>query len=129
MIEAATVINVDLNQEVGDQPVKQLREHQPESMFIQVYLANHDKLGDIVKQVTDKYGKLNILVNNYGAMGRGKSRILSREIPMRRLGEVESDIGRVVVFLASGDSDYITGQTIMVNYMHNDEVVIEGCVQ
>lgn len=37
------------------------------------------------------------------------------KIPMRRLGEVESDIGRVAVFLASEDSDYITGQTIMVD--------------
>src|SRR5699024_11870489 len=35
-------------------------------------------------------------------------------IPMRRLGEPEEDIGRTAVFLASEDSDYITGQTIMV---------------
>lgn len=37
------------------------------------------------------------------------------KIPLRRLGELESDIGRVAVFLASDDSDYITGQTIMVD--------------
>lgn len=37
------------------------------------------------------------------------------KIPLRRLGELESDIGRVAVFLASEDSDYITGQTIMVD--------------
>lgn len=36
-------------------------------------------------------------------------------IPLRRLGELEEDIGRVAVFLASEDSDYITGQTIMVD--------------
>lgn len=36
-------------------------------------------------------------------------------IPLRRLGELEQDIGRVAVFLASEDSDYITGQTIMVD--------------
>ena len=36
-------------------------------------------------------------------------------IPLRRLGELEADIGRVAVFLASEDSDYITGQTIMVD--------------
>ncbi|EGL15767.1 hypothetical protein HMPREF9413_5281 [Paenibacillus sp. HGF7] len=34
---------------------------------------------------------------------------------MRRLGELENDIGRVAVFLASEDSAYITGQTIMVD--------------
>ncbi|XKI10495.1 SDR family oxidoreductase [Sporosarcina sp. ANT_H38] len=37
------------------------------------------------------------------------------KISLRRLGELEDDIGRVAVFLASGDSDYITGQTIMVD--------------
>lgn len=36
-------------------------------------------------------------------------------IPMRRLGDPELDIGRTAVFLASEDSDYITGQTIMVD--------------
>lgn len=36
-------------------------------------------------------------------------------IPMRRFGELESDIGRAAVFLASEDSNYITGQTIMVD--------------
>ncbi|MDR4887333.1 SDR family oxidoreductase [Fredinandcohnia sp. QZ13] len=37
------------------------------------------------------------------------------KIPLRKLGDPEQDIGRVAVFLASSDSDYITGQTIMVD--------------
>lgn len=36
-------------------------------------------------------------------------------IPFRRLGDPEQDIGRVAVFLASDDSDYMTGQTLMVD--------------
>lgn len=36
-------------------------------------------------------------------------------IPLRRLGQPEEDIGRTAVFLASDDSHYITGQTIMVD--------------
>lgn len=36
-------------------------------------------------------------------------------IPLRRLGDPEGDIGRTAVFLASGDANYITGQTIMVD--------------
>ncbi|WP_342513457.1 SDR family oxidoreductase [Sporosarcina sp. FSL K6-1522] len=216
--EGAKVVIVDLNQEVGEKTVKQLQEHSPESMFIQADLTEHAKLGDIVKQVADKYGKLDILVNNahaskmasieettqaeldfsfntgfyptfylmqaalpYLKESQGKiinfssgagingdvnqasyaaakeairaiTRVAANEfgpfginvnlispiakspgmiqwaeenpeyyqgmlskIPMRRLGEVESDIGRVAVFLASEDSDYITGQTIMVD--------------
>lgn len=36
-------------------------------------------------------------------------------IPLHRLGDSEKDIGRTAVFLASSDSDFITGQTIMVD--------------
>jgi NAD(P)-dependent dehydrogenase (short-subunit alcohol dehydrogenase family) len=36
-------------------------------------------------------------------------------VPLRRMGDCENDIGRAVVFLASSDSDYITGQTLMVD--------------
>lgn len=37
------------------------------------------------------------------------------KIPLGRFGELEEDIGRVAVFLASEDSRYITGQTLMVD--------------
>ena len=37
------------------------------------------------------------------------------KIPLRRLDELENDIGRVAVFLASADSDYITGKMLMVD--------------
>jgi 2-hydroxycyclohexanecarboxyl-CoA dehydrogenase len=37
------------------------------------------------------------------------------QIPMRRLGDVTRDIGPVAVFLASSDSDYITGATVHVD--------------
>ena len=36
-------------------------------------------------------------------------------IPLGKIGDPESDIGRVAVFLASEDAKYITGQTIMVD--------------
>ena len=36
-------------------------------------------------------------------------------IPLRKLGYPEEDIGRVAVFLSSSDADYVTGQTIMVD--------------
>lgn len=38
-----------------------------------------------------------------------------QKIPLRRLGDPEQDIGQVAVFLASNESNYITGQTIMVD--------------
>ena len=37
------------------------------------------------------------------------------KLPLRRVGDPERDIGRAVVFLASEDSDFITGQTLNVD--------------
>lgn len=216
--EGAKVAIVDLDEEAGNKTVQDLQQHQPDSIFIQANLADHDKLNDIVEQVVDKYGQLDILVNNAHASTRKPleeltqkdmdlsfntgfyptfylmqaalpylrktegniinfasgagleghptqgsyaaakeairaiSRVAANEfgpeginvnliapianspgvkawakeepeyyqsvlekIPMRRFGELEEDIGRAAVFLASDDSNYITGQTIMVD--------------
>jgi 2-hydroxycyclohexanecarboxyl-CoA dehydrogenase len=40
---------------------------------------------------------------------------LVKAIPLRRMGDVNRDIGPVAVFLASSDSDYVTGQTLHVD--------------
>jgi NAD(P)-dependent dehydrogenase (short-subunit alcohol dehydrogenase family) len=40
---------------------------------------------------------------------------LQAQIPLRRFGDVDRDIGPVAVFLACSDSDYVTGQTIHVD--------------
>ncbi|MFC7679019.1 SDR family NAD(P)-dependent oxidoreductase [Paenibacillus sp. GCM10028914] len=216
--EGAKVVIIDLNEETGNQTIKELQEYQSDCLFIQANLTEHDKLAGIVDRVVKHYGKLDILVNNahasrnvpflettqkdfdlsfntgfyptfyfmqaafpylketkgkiinfasgagingdanqvsYAAAKeaiRATTRVAANEfgpfginvnliapiakspgmlqwaeehpeyyqsmlskIPLRRLGEVEEDIGRVAVFLASEDSDYITGQTIMVD--------------
>ncbi|MCZ2260495.1 SDR family NAD(P)-dependent oxidoreductase [Sporosarcina sp. G11-34] len=216
--EGAIVAIVDLNEETGTVMEKELQAISPKSMFIQANLMDHKNLGKIVQTVVDKYGKLDVLVNNahaskqvliedttqedldlsfgtgfyptfylmqaalpylkeskgniinfssgagleghetqaaYAAAKeaiRGVSRVAANEwgkfginvniisplantpgvqewakaqpeyyevvkskIPLGRFGEIEEDIGRVAVFLASEDSQYITGQTMMVD--------------
>ncbi|WP_102272534.1 SDR family NAD(P)-dependent oxidoreductase [Cytobacillus massiliigabonensis] len=216
--EGAIVTIVDLNEEAGKAMEMELQAISPKSMFLQANLMDRENLGQIIKTVVGKYGKLNVLVNNahaakqvtieettqadldlsfgtgfyptfylmqaalpylkesrgnvinfasgaglaghetqgaYAAAKeaiRGLSRVAANEwgrfginvniispladspgvqawakaqpeyyeavrskIPMGRFGDVENDIGRVAVFLASEDSQYITGQTIMVD--------------
>ena len=216
--EGAIAVIVDLNEETGQAMEKELQAISPKSMFLQANLMDHANLGEIVETVVEKYGKLDVLINNahaskqasleditqadldlsfgtgfyptfylmqaalpylkeskgnvinfssgagleghvtqgsYAAAKeaiRAISRVAAREwgqfginvniisplanspgvqewakahpeyyesvkskIPLGRFGEIEEDIGRVAVFLSSEDSQYITGQTIMVD--------------
>ena len=216
--EGAIVVIVDLNEETGKAMEKELQAISPKSMFMQANLMDRENLPNIIKTVVEKYGKLNVLVNNahaskqvtieditqddldlsfntgfyptfylmqaalpylketkgnvinfasgaginghetqgsYAAAKeaiRGISRVAANEwgrfginvniispianspgvqvwakdqpeyyeavrskIPLGRFGDVEEDIGRVAVFLASEDSQYMTGQTFMVD--------------
>lgn len=216
--EGAIAVIVDLNEETGQAMEKELQAISPKSMFIQANLMDHANLGKIVETVVEKYGKLDVLINNahaskqasmeditqadldlsfgtgfyptfylmqaalpylkeskgniinfssgagleghatqgsYAAAKeaiRAISRVAAREwgqfginvniisplanspgvqewakaqpeyyeqvkskIPLGRFGDIEEDIGRVAVFLSSEDSQYITGQTIMVD--------------
>ena len=38
-----------------------------------------------------------------------------QQIPLRRVGDCQDDVGRVCVFLASDEADYVTGQTMWVD--------------
>jgi 2-deoxy-D-gluconate 3-dehydrogenase len=42
------------------------------------------------------------------------TKAFAAKIPLRRMG-VPDDIGKVAVFLASSASDYVTGETIIVD--------------
>lgn len=56
----------------------------------------------------------NILTGSLEQAGEEYLKQMTRAIPLKRLGKPE-DIGKAVLFLASSDSDYITGQTIIVD--------------
>lgn len=55
------------------------------------------------------------LDNFENEFGLSSDRDLIPQIPLRRLGDPELDVGRVVAFLASEDAGYITGTTLMVD--------------
>lgn len=54
-------------------------------------------------------------VHAYLEANPGVEDVMLKRVPLRRFGDPQQDIGRVAVFLASADADYITGQTLMVD--------------
>lgn len=91
------------------------------------YAAAKEAIRGISRVAANEFGQFGINVNIISPIAKSEGIMewaehnpeiydnMLKGIPMGRIGEVEEDIGRVAVFLASKDSDYITGQTLMVD--------------
>lgn len=92
-----------------------------------VYTATKTAVLGLGRNLAVDWGKYNIRVNTicpgyhdtplfrlYVENGKLNPKTIKSRIPMKRLGEPD-DIGKAIVFFASGLSEYITGQAIMVD--------------
>ncbi len=91
------------------------------------YVAAKEAIRGITRVAANEFGPFGINVNIIAPIAKSPGMVewaesnpeyyqaMLAKIPLRRLGEIESDIGRTAVFLASEDASYITGQTIMVD--------------
>lgn len=94
------------------------------------YNANKEAIRGFSRTAAREWGKYKINVNviapaaitpamiAFGMASPEKVEEMSKsieQIPLRRVGDPEKDISPVAVFLASEDSDFVTGQTIMVD--------------
>jgi NAD(P)-dependent dehydrogenase (short-subunit alcohol dehydrogenase family) len=91
------------------------------------YAAAKEGIRALTRVACHEWGQYKINVNaicplansphmlEWGQTNPGMLDIIAAMTPSRRLGDCEKDIGPAVVFLASADSDYITGQTLMVD--------------
>lgn len=91
------------------------------------YAAAKEAIRAISKVVANEWGEFGINVNIISPIASTPGvkawaeaypemyQAVLAQIPLKRWGDPETDIGPVAVFLASEDSKYITGQTFMVD--------------
>jgi NAD(P)-dependent dehydrogenase (short-subunit alcohol dehydrogenase family) len=91
------------------------------------YAAAKEGIRALTRVACHEWGQYKINVNvicpmagsphmvEWGKANPGMLDLIVAMIPLKRMGDCEHDIGRAVVFLAGPDSDYITGQTLMVD--------------
>jgi NAD(P)-dependent dehydrogenase (short-subunit alcohol dehydrogenase family) len=91
------------------------------------YAASKEGIRALTRVACHEWGKYGINVNavcplansphmiEWGESAPEVMALVEASVPMRRIGDCERDIGRAVVFLAGPDSNYITGQTLMVD--------------
>jgi NAD(P)-dependent dehydrogenase (short-subunit alcohol dehydrogenase family) len=92
------------------------------------YAASKGAIQAFTRSLAWEWGRYNINVNcvwpsavtpswlRWEAIDpEGVERVLEAEMALKRRGDPEMDVGRAVVFLASEDSDWVTGQTLGAN--------------
>ena len=91
------------------------------------YNATKEAIRSLTRTAAAEWGKYDICVNviiptmateateAFFEARPGIREKLAKQIPLHRFGDVDRDIGPVAVFLASSDSDFITGQSIHVD--------------
>lgn len=91
------------------------------------YNLTKEAIRATTRTVAREWGALGINVNTICPLGDSPTMkawssqpelgwgVVRSTLPIPRLGRCEEDIGRVAVFLASNDADYMTGSTLMVD--------------
>jgi NAD(P)-dependent dehydrogenase (short-subunit alcohol dehydrogenase family) len=91
------------------------------------YAAAKEGINGLTRVAAKEWGRHRINVNaispwanspgwqQYAAEHPERARKSIERNPIQRVGDCEKDIGRVAVFLAGPDSDFVTGCTIMVD--------------
>ncbi|WP_114604359.1 SDR family oxidoreductase [Staphylococcus sp. EZ-P03] len=91
------------------------------------YVAAKEAIRGITRVIANEFGEYGINANIISPIAYSEGVDQWRQnnpeyyekvvngIPLQKFGDVEKDIGPVAVFLGSSDSQYITGQTLMVD--------------
>jgi NAD(P)-dependent dehydrogenase (short-subunit alcohol dehydrogenase family) len=91
------------------------------------YNSTKEAIRTLSRTAAAEWGRYNIMVNviiptiateaaqSFFESRPGVEAKLTAQIPLRRMGDVDRDIGPVAVFLASADSDFVTGQSMHVD--------------
>lgn len=64
--EGAKVVLSDFNEEKGKEEVRKLQDRGYDIHFVQVDVANQDSVNELIIQTLEKYGRIDILINNAG---------------------------------------------------------------
>ncbi|WP_408332222.1 SDR family NAD(P)-dependent oxidoreductase [Paraburkholderia agricolaris] len=126
--QGATVVITARTVAQGEEVAAQVCSRGAQASFIALDVADAEAVRRTVDAVAAQHGGLDIVVHNAAAFSRDpietmdmtalKERFgeeeLTRYIPLKRLGRPE-DIAHAMLFLASDEAAYVTGQTIVVD--------------
>lgn len=90
--EGGTVVVSDINEKGGKETVQQIADAGGTSMFIKTNVAKFEEVENLIQQIVDKYGRLDVAINNAGIGG----------IPARTAESTVDNWEKVMAVNASG---------------------------
>jgi len=70
--EGASIALVDINDQSGKDTVEKIQSHGGKAEFWHMDVTNEDNIEKIFKAIADKFGRIDVLVNNAGFIGSNK---------------------------------------------------------
>jgi NAD(P)-dependent dehydrogenase (short-subunit alcohol dehydrogenase family) len=101
---ARLVVNYSSDREGAEHIARAIIDSRGEAIAVGADISKAAEVAQLFKEVDSAFGRLDVLVNNAGAVLAGKT-------PLGRLGRV-TDIAPLAVFLASDESTWITRKVI-----------------
>src|SRR5258706_293150 len=108
------------NAEGANGAVAKLKEIGRAAEAFEADLSQGDQARQMVRSVEERFGKIDVLVNNAGDLIEPRPlpetafESVVRTLPLGRAGTPEA-VARVIAFLASDDSAYLAGETIDIS--------------
>lgn len=67
--EGAKVVLVDVKKEEGEETLKEILDNGGDAIFLNLDISKEDKVIEMMERILEKYGALDIAINNAGVMG------------------------------------------------------------
>ena len=120
---------VDVDEAEGERFAKEMRDEGKEVTFIKADITDDQAVADVVNQVVEKYGRLDVMWNNAGTLG--KSRILDgMEMPEFRkvldvnlMAAVNFTIQAARAMVKAGNGGTIIGTSSICGFLPNHEPI------
>jgi len=122
--EGAAVVVADYDQEAGSRCAGALNAAGAHAIFVRCDVADRTQVEAAVAAAMKRFGSADILIcpaavsasyRRFSEMQPEMAARIAAANPMGRMGDPETDIGGVALFLASEDARYLTGNTLYVD--------------
>jgi glucose 1-dehydrogenase len=127
--EGDAVVLVDLDEVAGEEKAKKFREEGYEVTFIKTDITNDQECEDMIKAVINQYGRIDVLHNNAGALGKSSNFLEMEMSEFRKIMDINLVAGVNLTklaakkMIASGRGGVVINTSSLAGFLPNHEPI------